>query len=136
MISTLQDCRLIDLPKHVRGSARLTVVNLFEEIPWMIKRIFFIESKFRENRGDHAHKLCSQFFIPNSGEIDIICHDGITEALFCLKSLDQALLVPPGIWVKLVMDSQSSVTVLTDQYYDVDDYINQWSKFLDFKGIQ
>lgn len=133
---TLQDCQLIELQNHVRGSARLTAVNVLEEIPWVIKRIFFIENVFPENRGDHAHKLCSQFFIPNSGQIEIICHDGRTEAHYFLKSLGQALLVPPGIWVKLVMESKSSVTVLTDQYYDAEDYINVWSQFLDFKGIQ
>lgn len=136
MNSTLQDCRLINLPNHVRGSARLTVMNVLEEIPWAIKRIFFIENKFLENRGDHAHKLCSQLFIPNSGQIELICHDGKTEARYFLNSLDHALLVPPGIWVKLVMESKSSVTVLTDQYYDAEDYINVWSQFLDFKGIR
>lgn len=133
---TLQDCRLIELPNHARGSARLSVANLFEEFPWIIKRIFFIENKFPENRGDHAHKLCSQFFILNSGQIELICHDGKAEAHFFLKPLDQALLVPPGIWVKLVMNSQSSVTVLTDQFYDPEDYINEWSQFLRFKEIK
>lgn len=125
----------MQLSVHERRSAKLTAVSLSEEVPWAIKRVFFIENRLQENRGDHAHKSCSQLFIRTAGIVEINCRDGISEKNYILATLNQALLVPPGIWVKLAMSSLSAVTVLTDQHYDRSDYLDDWDEFLKFKAI-
>ena len=135
MISSVEECKIIQLPVHERGSAKLAAVSISEEVPWALKRVFIIETNLQENRGDHAHKCCSQFFIRTAGIVEINCRDGISEKNYVLATLNQALLVPPGIWVKLAMGSQSAVTVLTDQHYDRGDYINDWEEFLEYKDI-
>lgn len=128
------DCQLIEFQTFKRESATLAAASITNEIPWNVKRIFFIESESAEIRGDHAHKSCSQLFVRTSGRVEIHCRDGVRERSHTLVSLNQALLVPPGIWVKLVMSELSSISVLTDRLYETDDYINDWDEFFKLKA--
>lgn len=132
-LTTIKDCHLIDFQIFKRNSAVLAAASLENEIPWEVKRIFFIESKSAEMRGDHAHRQCSQFFVRTAGNIEINCWDGSREVKFHLSSLNQALLVPPGIWVTLIMSELSSISVLTDRLYEESDYLNNQEEFIVFK---
>jgi len=134
--TTTKDCQLIDFQIFKKNSSVLAAASLENEIPWNVKRIFFIESISTEVRGDHAHKRCSQFFVRTAGKVVINCWDGFREESFHLISLNQALLVPPGIWVKLIMSELSSMSVLTDRQYEQSDYINNAEEFIKFKDIK
>ncbi len=133
-LTTIKDCQLIDFQIFKRNSAVLAAASLENEIPWQVKRIFFIESKSAEIRGDHAHRRCSQYFVRTAGNVEIYCWDGSHDVKFHLDSLSQALLVPPGIWVKLVMSELSSISVLTDRLYEESDYLNNQEEFIMFKN--
>ena len=105
-----------------------------ENIGWNIERIFFITSELPEERGDHAHKTCKQFFVCVSGEVKILCKDGNSEKEFQLSGLGNNLYVPPGIWVNINMGSKTSIAVITDQTFDESDYIRNWDDFMIYTG--
>ena len=44
-------------------------INFDNKFPMKVKRIFFIYGKNNKIRGEHAHKKCSQFFIPLFGKM-------------------------------------------------------------------
>jgi len=134
--TSIKDCQLIDFQIFKRNSAVLAAASLENEIPWNVKRIFFIECNSAEIRGDHAHILCSQLFVRTAGNVVINCWDGSREVSFHLNSMNQALLVPPGIWVKLIMSELSSVSVLTDRQYEQSDYLKNTEEFIMFKAIK
>ena len=118
-----------------KGSGILTAISS-ENIGWQIERVFFISSKFPEERGNHAHKKCKQLFVCVSGKMNIMCKDGNTEKEFQLSGLGNYLHVPPSIWVDIRMESMTSIAVITDQIYDESDYIRNWNEFLNFRGMK
>ena len=133
--TSLWDCIFFEFPAHHRDSAKLVALSFPNEIPFRTKRLFFIESINQEERGNHAHKVCNQFFVRTAGNVSLTCRDGISEKTFNLSEINQGLFVPSGIWVNLKMGPFSSVAVLTDKQYDERDYISEWQSFLQYKEI-
>lgn len=133
--TTIDDCRIIDLRKihDVRGN--LTPIEGGVDIPFDIKRIYYLyDVPGGESRGSHAHKQLYQLIIAASGSFSIVLDDGKEKKSFNLNRSYKGLLIVPGIWRTL--DNFSSGTVLlclASQRYDADDYIRDYSEFLNFK---
>jgi len=130
----LSDIVMIKLEIFQRGSGKLSALQQGREIPWQIKRAFFISSEQPENRGNHAHIDCQQAFVCTMGNVLVTCKDGILEKKFVLKNLSQVLIVPPGIWTSISLSAQSSLSVMTNLPYDESDYIRGWEDFKKFRG--
>ena len=52
-----------------KSSGRLIPLSFNKKFPIKVKRIFFLYGKKNKIRGEHAHKKCSQFFVPIHGKI-------------------------------------------------------------------
>ena len=61
--------------KFTKKSGHLVPISFKKDVPFTPKRIFLIYGKKNFLRGDHAHKKCSQFFIPISGKIELFFTD-------------------------------------------------------------
>jgi WxcM-like, C-terminal. len=84
-------------------------------------------------RGDHAHKQCSQLLVCVSGQIRVVCDDGLVETYHLLDSMNCGLLVPPCIWAKEEYVTDGAVLmVLCDRNYEEDDYIRDYNDFKKF----
>jgi dTDP-4-dehydrorhamnose 3,5-epimerase-like enzyme len=94
-----------------------------------IKRLFFLKSKKKCLRGDHAHKKCSQYFFSIKGNIKIYVNDGRNIKIIKIKELDKVLYVPPYTWVKVFLEKKQILCVMCDRNYEASDYINSYSKF-------
>ena len=82
-------------------------------------------------RGEHAHKKCSQFFIPVFGKIILNIKTPKTKKRIVLNHLSKtAVLVPPKYWcgVKFI-DKNSILMVVCDKYYDVNDYLETFGEY-------
>jgi len=132
--NSVSDIQIASLEVFIKGTGSLAVIEKDNHIRWQIERIFFISAESAEERGDHAHKTCQQFFVCISGEVKIRCDDGDEEREFTFSGLNQTLSVPPGIWVNIEMGPGSSLGVIADQKYDESDYIRNWTEFLIFRG--
>ncbi len=135
-MNTLDDARLIKLPKHVgaKGDGMLVVAEAAEQVPFQIQRMFTIVAAADAKRGRHAHRLCSQFMVSVRGAVDIVCDDGAARKTFSLDRGELALLVPPGLWVDIdFRQGESILIVLCDRSYEEHDYIRDYAEFLSFR---
>lgn len=134
-ITTISDCKLIDLPKIHDPRGNLTPIESLTDVPFEIKRVFYLyDVPGGESRGAHSHKSDSQFLIALSGAFEVFVDDGKRKQIFTLNRPYYGLLVPPGIWsAEQEFSSGSVCLVLTDNSYDADDYIRDYEEFLNFK---
>jgi dTDP-4-dehydrorhamnose 3,5-epimerase-like enzyme len=103
-------------------------------VPFRIERMFALTAPAGAERGRHAHRLCSQFMICVSGAVDVVCEDGSSKNTFALSRLNQALLLPRGLWNTVEFRQNESVLiVLCDRVYEADDYIRDYAEFLSFR---
>ena len=131
----MQSPRIIDLKKFTKLSGKLLPITFNNKFPIKVKRMFFIYGKKKYKRGDHAHKKCSQVFIPIKGKIKINMKYRKTEKSVLLSdNRSRSLFVPPKIWSSVeFLNSNSIVLVLTDYEYDFKDYIETYKEFIAFQ---
>ena len=98
-INKLDDARLIKLPKHPanNGDGVLVVAEAAQQVPFQIQRMFTIVAAAGAKRGQHAHRLCSQFMLCVRGAVSVLCDNGSDRKAFLLDSGELGLLVPPGL---------------------------------------
>ena len=132
---SVSDCPVIELPKIENRSGNLTSIQNSIEIPFDIKRIFYLyDIPGGKNRGAHAHLECHQFLIAGSGSFDVLLDDGKSKKIVTLNQPYVGLHIPPGIWASEVNFSSGSIClVLASHKYDEHDYIREYDKFLKHK---
>lgn len=129
--------QLIDLPKitePTRGS--LTVVENGKQVPFDIKRVYWTyDVPAGEWRGGHAHKKQRELILAVSGCFTLSLDDGKEKKDVLLNHPYQAILVNDGIWRELHDFSSGAVClVLTEDFFDEDDYIRDYQEFLEHKA--
>ncbi len=133
---SVYDCSIIELPKIQNRAGNITTVTNNCEIPFDVKRIFYIyDIPGGEDRGAHAHKECHQFLIAASGSFEIEMNDGVNKRTITLNRPYIGLYIPPGIWA-LEKGFSSGVVclVLTSLKYDELDYVRDYSEFISLKN--
>lgn len=133
MINRVFDCSLIELPRIKNRTGNITAVENNIEIPFDIKRIFYLyDIPGGEDRGAHAHKECHQFLVAASGSFEVQLDDGKIKKTVSLNQPFVGLHIPPGIWASEVNFSSGAIClVLASHKYDEEDYIRNYKKFLD-----
>ncbi len=131
---TVFDCNLIYLPKVGDRNGNITFVNNNNEIPFDVKRVFYLyDVPGGEDRGAHAHKNCHQFLIAASGAFEVLLNDGKVQRLVQLNRPYIGLHIPPGIWASEVNFSSGSIClVLASHNFDEGDYIREYEKYKKF----
>jgi hypothetical protein len=135
--SKVFDCSLIHLPQLGDRNGHITVVNNNSEIPFVIKRIFYLyDIPGGESRGAHAHKNCHQFLISASGAFEVLLDDGNTKRQILLNRPNVGLHIPPGIWASEINFSSGSIClVLASHNYDENDYIRDYNEYLNYRML-
>ncbi len=123
----------INLPKIVDLRGNLTFIESNRHIPFDIKRVFYLyDIPTGEDRGAHAHKELHQFLICLSGSFDVSLDNGKQNGIVHLNRPWMGLHIPPMIWASEInFDSGSVCLVLASDYYDENDYIRNYSQFID-----
>lgn len=133
--SSVFDCSIIELDKHHRKEGNLTVVENRKTVPFDIKRVYYLyDVPGGESRGGHAHKQLRQLIVAASGSFSVTLDDGKAKRTFMLNRPFQGLLLEPGIWRTLDDFSSGSVClVMASSEYNPDDYIEDYSEFIEYK---
>lgn len=133
---SVYDCSVIELPKLNNRAGNITPVTNNENIPFDVKRIFYIyDIPGGEDRGAHAHKECHQFLIAASGSFEIEMDDGTNKRTVTLNRPYYGLHIPPGIWAAEKGFSSGSVClVLASHKYDESDYLREYNIFRIWKN--
>ncbi len=134
MNKTVYDCSVIELSKIENRAGNITPVTSQLNIPFSIKRIFYIyDIPGGKDRGAHAHKECHQFLVASSGSFDIELDDGINKRTVTLNLPYFGLHIPPGIWAAEKAFSSGAVClVLASHKYSETDYIRDYQCFIDY----
>ncbi len=129
------DCAILELPRINNRSGNITAIQNKEEIPFDIKRIFYLyDIPGGESRGAHAHKKCHQFLVAASGSFEVQLDDGKVKKTVMLNQPFRGLHIPPGIWASEVNFSSGAIClVLASHIYDENDYLRDYEEFLEFK---
>ena len=129
---SINNCRLIDLPKISDPRGNLTYVEGGSHIPFDIARVYYLyDVPGGAERGGHAHKALHQLLIAMSGSFDVILDDGLEKRRIHLNRSYSGLYVCPMIWRELDNFSSGSVCmVLASNRYDESDYYRDYGDYL------
>jgi len=124
--------RLFKFKIFNKKSGRLIPLDFKKIFPKNVRRIFYIYGKKNMYRGDHAHRKCSQFFIPVLGKIIVTTTTKKKKESYILNPEEKrALYVPPMTWCRLkFLKKNSIVLVACDRKYEFNDYIETYKEFL------
>ncbi len=133
--SVISDCMIMDLPKIHTNNGDITSINGLIDIDFVVKRVYYLyDVPSMADRGAHAHKLLHQLIVAATGSFCIELFDGIHRVKYTLNRPDQGLLVRPGIWRDINEFSGGGIClVLASLVYDENDYIRDYSNFLNYK---
>ena len=133
---TVNDVKIIELPKFLDARGNLSFAENFKQIPFEIKRTYWIyDVPGGENRGGHAYKENEELIIALSGAFDVIVDDGKDKKSFTLNRSYYALYVPKGLWREMENFSTNSFALeFGSSHYDKDDYIRDYNQFLKMKS--
>jgi len=133
---TINDCKIIDLPKFLDTRGNLSFAENNTHIPFEIKRTYWLyDVPGGEARGGHAYKENQEFVIALSGAFDVTVDDGKNKKTFTLNRSYYGLYIPKGLW--RVMDNFSTNSLALEfasTKYDRYDYVEDYNEFLKLKG--
>lgn len=129
---SIQDCKIIDLPRINDPRGNLTFVEGDVHIPFAIKRVYYLyDVPGGAERGGHAHKELHQLIIAMSGSFDIHLDDGHSKKTFHMNRSYFGLYVPTMIWREIDNFSSGAVCmVLASERYAESDYYRDHQEFL------
>ena len=129
---TINDVKLLNLRTFIEPDGNLVPIESKHDIPFDIKRIFYVYGVNDQNdRGKHAHYKTKQVLICLSGEVEVICDDGVHRKKYKLTKPHQAIYIPEMIWdEQRYMSEDAVLLVLSNTYYDSKDYIEDYDEFL------
>lgn len=133
--NTVFDCSLIEFPVIKNRAGNLTPIHGGENIPFDIKRIFYIyDIPSGEKRGMHAHRHCHEILIATSGSFEVELDDGINRKTVLLNRPMYGLHIPPGVWATEKEYSSGVICLaLASDKYDSEDYIHTYSDFKKYR---
>lgn len=132
---TLQEAKIIELPKFLDRRGNLSIIEEFKNIPFKIERTYWIyDVPGGEIRGGHAYHNNQEFIIALSGSFDIVLDDGKEKKIFPLNRSYYGLYVPKGMWREMRNFSTNALAlVLSSTKYSKEDYIRDYKEFLQIK---
>lgn len=134
--TTIEDCKLVDIRKYTDHRGYLSVIEGRIDIPFEIKRIYYLYMVPEASRGAHAHKQLEQLIIATSGSVHVTLDDGRQKKTFVMDRPWKGLYVAPGLWRDLDNFSGGTVClVLASEKYDAEDYIRDYQEFVKFKEL-
>ena len=136
MSETFTTPQIINLPKIVDRRGNLSIIEEMKDIPFEIKRSFWIyDVPGGETRGGHAYKETQEFIVALSGSFDVVIDDGKTKQTFSLNRSYYGLYVPKMMWRQMQNFSTNSLAlIVTNTEFNRDDYIYDYDLFLKEKS--
>ena len=111
---------------------KLVVVESNKDIPFEIKRIFYIYgTDSTAVRGQHANRNSEFVFINVAGSSKVKISDGVHEEIVVLDEPGAGVYMPKMVWKEMYDFSPDSVLlVLSNTHYDGNEYIRDYDEYL------
>lgn len=128
----LKKCRLLNFKEFGDKRGKLVVIENSKDIPFDIKRIFYIYNSDSESiRGCHANRNSEFVLINVSGKSEIKVDDGKDSLKILLNEPMKGIYIPKMLWKEMYNFSQDAVLLcLTNTFYDNSEYIRDYKQYL------
>lgn len=130
---SISDVKALSFLQHGDERGHLVVVEGSIDVPFEIKRVFYIYGSDSEViRGQHANRKTEFVLINVVGTSKIKVRDGKgNQAVFYLDQPHMGVYLPSMLWKDMYDFSKDSVLlVLASEHYDPDEYIRDYNKFV------
>lgn len=125
--------RMLEFPQKGDDRGHLVIVEGAKDIPFDIKRIFYIYGSDSDVvRGQHANRKSEFVLINVAGKSKVRVKDGLgNEAVFSLNRPHTGIYLPQMVWKDMYDFSEDSVLlVLSSEHYDSSEYIRDYDEFI------
>ena len=131
-MSSVDDCRLIDLEKIEDLTGSLSPLYGQVDVPFAIKRVYYLyDVPGGADRGGHAHRALQQLIVAASGSFNLVLDDGRNKRTVTLNRSYYGLYVPPMIWRDMTEFCTGAIYLaFVSMPYEESDYIRDYQKFL------
>lgn len=137
MMNVLNLTQMLEFSQKGDERGHLVIVEGMKDIPFEIKRIFYIYGSDKDVvRGQHANKLSEFVLINVAGTSKVKVKDGKgNETVYALNRPHTGIYLPRMIWKEMYDFSEDSVLLcLASTHYDPDEYIRDYDEFLKIVG--
>jgi len=110
----------------------LTVMENHREIPFSIKRVYYINKLKNKHavRGMHAHKKLKQAIFCLQGSFSLSIDNGLEERRIKMHKSHVGVYLPPKVWHVMRRFSEDCVImVVASDFYRERDYIRDYNEF-------
>ena len=127
----VRGCKLVKLPTFSDIRGKLMVAEFSSNLPFAPRRVFFVHGIPNDKvRGEHAHKICSQFLVAVHGRLSVVVDDGRTREEVLLDDSGIGILIPPVVWgIQYRFSPDAVLAVFASHAYDNEDYIRDYDEF-------
>lgn len=131
--SNIPGVQFYNLPVIPDMRGALSFAEMGQHLPFAPQRYFLVfDVPSSEIRGEHAHKECHQFLVCVKGFCSVMVDDGRNREEYLLNTPGVGLHIPPMVWgVQYRYSADAVLMVLASETYDPEDYIRNYSEFLD-----
>lgn len=114
-----------------RGS--LIAFEEYKNVPFDIKRVFYIYGTQADiSRGQHSHYKTKQLLVAVHGSCKVTLDDSYNKKTYTLNKPNVGLSQDALIWGEMHDFTEDCILmVFADTYYDENDYIRSYDKFLE-----
>lgn len=128
----MEKIRMLEFAEHGDEKGNLVVIEGNQDIPFEVKRVFYIYGSEQGHiRGNHAN-LKSEFVLVNvAGKSKVKIKDGRgNEIIYCLNRPKIGLYIPTMVWKEMYDFSEDSVLLcLSSEHYDDKEYIRDYDDY-------
>jgi len=125
--------QMLEFQQHGDERGHLVIVEGAQDIPFEIKRAFYIYGSDADVvRGQHANRESEFVLINVAGTSKVKIKDGEgNEAIFCLNRPHTGIYLPTMVWKDMYDFSPDSVLlVLASTHYNASEYIRDYNTFV------
>ena len=123
--------KFIEFRQNGDEKGHLVVIEGLQDIPFVIKRVFYIYGSDQDViRGSHANRKSDFLLVNVSGSSKVKIDYGDYQEVFNLDHSHVGLYIPKMIWKDMYDFSKDSVLlVLSSEHYDADEYIRDIDEY-------
>lgn len=129
----INEAKMLEFCEKGDDRGHLVVVEAIKDIPFEIKRVFYIYGSDSEViRGRHANRKTEFVLINVAGTSKVKVHyPNGNECVFSLNKPHTGIYIPKMVWKDMYDFSKDSVLlVLASEYYDPSEYIRDYDEYL------
>lgn len=123
--------KIIEFPEMGDEKGNLVVIEGNKDIPFEIKRVFYIYGTDAEMvRGSHANRKSEFVLINVAGRTKVKIDDGFSTAVIELNKPRMGIYIPSMLWKDMYDFSKDAVLlVLSNEHYDANEYIRDYKEY-------